>query len=149
MIPFGLTPEQFSQRFLKSLKYLSNRSIQNVRGLLNEPILPAVRQVELQVFVDAENYGSPSIWLYLVGDNMKTSENSRELSLRLDNLEEVDERYFTNFDFGGASIMANVLKTWFAECWWKAGGWNYKVPVMLDVHDGHGDGQVIQLTEVM
>jgi hypothetical protein len=149
MIPFGLTSEQFSHRLRRSLNGLSNKSIQSVRGLLNEPILDAVRCIEFQVFVDADNYGSPSIWLYFVGDNMKSSEISRELPLNLDELEEVDERYFTSFDFGGVSMMANALKTWFAESWWKAGGWDYGVPVVLDVHDGYGDGQKIQLTELV
>lgn len=147
MISFGLTPQQFSQRFRKSLDGLSKASILRIRNLLNEPTPIAIRSAEVQVFVDTENYGTPSLWLYFVGDNVKTSQASREVQLGLEELEEVDEQYFTNFAFGGPHLMADALKTWFAECWWKAGGWDYGVPVDVDVHDGYGDGHKIHLSE--
>ena len=72
---------------------------------------------------------------------------SLELSLGLEDTEAFDSRFFTNEKFGGLAIAANALKAWFSECWWKAGGWGYAVPVSLGVHDGHGDGKTIKLTE--
>ncbi|MQA40355.1 hypothetical protein [Rugamonas aquatica] len=147
MIQFGLTQKQFTQGYLQSLDGLSAHSIQCISNLLRQPINAAVRSVEFQVFVDAENHGAPSIWVYFIGDNIKTSERSSEMALKLDELDELDDRYFTDFDFGGVNMIAHALTSWFAECWKKAGGWDYGVPAVLDVHDGFGDGRRIQLTE--
>ncbi|MBA5635513.1 hypothetical protein H3H37_00320 [Duganella sp. LX20W] len=132
---------------MRSLDGLSGHSIQCIRSFLNEPLSVAVRSVEFQLFVDAENYGAPSIWAYFVGDDLKTSERSCEMALNLDELEELDGRYFTDFKFGGVNLIADVLKSWFADCWLKAGGWGFGVPAVLDVHDGFGDGRRIQLTK--
>ncbi len=78
---------------------------------------------------------------------MKTSETSRELKLSFHELAELDELYFSDSDFSGVNLMADTLKAWFAECWWKAGGWDYKVSAEVGVHDGHGHSGAIQLTE--
>ena len=78
MIPFGLAAKQFSQRLSQSLDGLSDASIESIRILLSQPINATVRSVEFQVFIDAENHGAPSIWMYFVGDNIRTSESSRE-----------------------------------------------------------------------
>jgi hypothetical protein len=131
---------------MQSLDGISNASIQIIRSTLAEPLHVAVRRVELQIFVDADNYAIPGVWMYFVGENMKTSETSRELGLHLNKLEDIDELYFSNYDFGGLDLIADIVKAWVAECWWKAGGWDYKVPAVLDVHDGHGNGERIQLT---
>jgi hypothetical protein len=147
MIPFGLDQNQFSQRLIRSLEDLSDHSIQCIRGFLLQPIPAAVQSVEFQLFVDAENCGAPSIWAYFFGDNLKSSERSREVALNLDELEEMDDRYFTDFKFSGVNLMADVLKSWFADCWWKAGGGDFGVPAVLDVHDGFGDRRSIQLTK--
>jgi hypothetical protein len=132
---------------MRSLDGLSNHSVQCIRGFLRQPISATVRSVEFQVFVDAENCGAPTIWAYFVGDSLRTSERSFEVALNLDELEEFDERYFTDFKFGGVNLIADVLKSWFADCWFKAGGWDFEVPAVLDVHDGYGDGRRIQLTK--
>jgi len=131
---------------MRSLDGLSDQSVQCIRDFLRQPLSAAVLSVEFQLFVDAENYGAPSIFAYFIGDNLKTSERSCEIPLNLNELEELDDRYFTDFKFGGVNLIADVLKSWFAECWWKAGGWEFGVPVVLDVHDGFGDGRRVQLT---
>ncbi len=70
-----------------------------------------------------------------------------ELSIGLDVMEDFDENYFTNPEFGGLDIAANSVKSWFAECWRKAGGWSYAVPTEVAVHDGFGDGKSIELSD--
>ena len=54
--------------------------------------------------------------------------------------------YFAD-GFGGVDLLADTLQAWFAECWWKAGGWAWPIPLWLHVHDGFGDGRGIALTE--
>ena len=58
---------------------------------------------------------------------------------------------FLQVGFGGAFwlniLLADTLQAWFAECWWKAGGWAWPIPLWLHVHDGFGDGRGIALTE--
>ncbi|WP_200882016.1 hypothetical protein [Nitrincola sp. A-D6] len=70
-----------------------------------------------------------------------------ELSVGLENMEPFDERYFSDEEFNGLTLAANTIKYWFAECWWKAGGWSYAVPAKVWVHDGFGDGKAVELSE--
>lgn len=57
-----------------------------------------------------------------------------------------DERYFESDEFPGIALQANSCKAWFAECWWKAGGWAYALPAEVVIHDDFGDGERIILT---
>jgi hypothetical protein len=43
------------------------------------------------------------------------------------------------------NIQADVTKVWLAEWLWKAGGWDYPLPVEVAVHDEYGDGERILL----
>lgn len=70
-----------------------------------------------------------------------------ELSVNLEEMDEFDAEYFSSDAFPGTDLVANTIKAWLAECWWKAGGWSYPVPVKLWVHDGYGDGKPIELSE--
>jgi len=65
----------------------------------------------------------------------------------LQGLNTFDERFFTDGDFAGLHAAADVLKAWFAECWWKAGGWSYPIPTGVRVHDDYGDAETVSLTE--
>jgi len=58
-----------------------------------------------------------------------------------------DEHYFESDAFPGIDLQAVTLRRWFAECWWKAGGWGYPLAVEIWIHDGFGDGERIILTE--
>lgn len=69
------------------------------------------------------------------------------LSVGLENMEAFDERYFSDEEFNGITLVVNATKLWFSECWWKAGGWNYAVPTKVWIHDGFGDGKAIELSE--
>lgn len=69
-----------------------------------------------------------------------------DLALGLGHAPDFDEAYFAD-GFGGVDLLADTLQAWFAECWWKAGGWAWPIPLWLHVHDGFGDGRGIALTE--
>lgn len=113
-----------------------------------------VQFAEVEVFLD-EFGGAPSVWIYYRGENNRIDSRdqsifpgrSLDLQLPLSHLAEFDEGYFTG-EFRGLFLAANVVSSWFSECWWKAGGWNYAVATSLSVHDDRGDGSAIQLTEI-
>ena len=155
MVPFTLSQNQFADQYRRSLDRLSPHAIQQFRELFAREVPTTVETAEVQLFLDADNYGAPSAWIYFSGEDNKVDNvdqsifpgRSLELQIGLDQIEELDERYFSDHEFGGLNLMANVLKNWFAECWWKAGGWMYSVPAKVQVHDGFGDGHYVQLTK--
>ena len=75
-----------------------------------------------------------------------TAGKALDLALGLGHAPDFDEAYFAD-GFGGVGLLADTLQAWFAECWWKAGGWAWPIPLWLHVHDGFGDGRGIALTE--
>ncbi len=123
------------------------------------PINPNVQFAHSEIFLD-EYGGAPSVYIYYRGENNKVDHKdetlfagrSLDLELPLAALAEFDERYFISLEdgereFPGLELAGNILKSWFAECWWKAGGWGYPLPTTVSVHDDWGDGSAIKLTE--
>ena len=49
-------------------------------------------------------------------------------------------------EFSIPDITVDLIKTWFSECWWKAGGWDYRLKVEVQGHDGFGNGELILLS---
>ncbi|ARP52885.1 hypothetical protein ALFP_0998 [Alcaligenes faecalis] len=119
------------------------------------PVPDSVADAEVQIFFGDDGLETPSAWIYYRGDNNKVDSNdpsifpgrAMELSIGLDRMNAFHEDYFLDEAFDGLSIAANTTKAWFAECWWKAGGWSYAVPVTVWVHDGFGDAAGIELSE--
>lgn len=155
MVPFGLSQEQFSIRYRRCLERASSHLINQLRELLHRPVPNSVKEAEVQIFLGEDGLDLPSAWIYYRGENNKVDHTdpsifpgrALELSVGLEEMDEFDEGYFTDENFGGLTLAANLVKNWFAECWWKAGGWSYSVPVLVWVHDGFGDGKSIQLSE--
>lgn len=153
MVPFGLSEDSFCSRYKRELDRSSPATIAALRELLQRPVEIGVSTAHCEIFV-GEDGGAPSIWVYYRGDSNKVdgtdlrlfAGRSLDLGLPLSKLSDFDERYFGE-EFRGNYLSANLLKAWFAEMWWKAGGWTYAVPASLKVHDDLGDGNVVQLTE--
>lgn len=154
MIPFRLNQKQFQERYAQCLDRLSSACIAELRTLLARPLPDDVKLADVQLFPGDDDPFIPAVWIYFQGDNNRVDKSdtgifpgrSLELALGLESVEEFDERYYTNEKFDGLNLRAGVLKSWFAECWWKAGGWVYPLPVSLYVHDGDGKG--IRLSEL-
>jgi hypothetical protein len=159
MVPFGLTQPQFSARYQRELDRVSLSVIASLRTLFTRPINPNVQFAHSEIFLD-EYGGAPSVYIYYRGENNKVDHKdetlfagrSLDLELPLSALAEFDERYFISLEdgereFPGLELAGNILKSWFSECWWKAGGWAYPLPTTVSVHDDWGDGNVIKLTE--
>lgn len=156
VVPFKLKPTQFEQRYRRGLDKLSPLAIAALRVLLARPIEPGVTAAEVQVFVPEDDPHEPSVWIYYTGPDNKVDAGddtlhagrSLELKLGFESLEAFDERFYSDDGYGGLDIVARVLTAWFAECWWKAGGWACALPVLLAVHDGHGGQPPCKLTEL-
>ena len=159
MIPFGLNESQFSVRYRRELDRVSASVIAALRSHLARAVKPGVQVVSVEIFVD-EYGGAPSAYIYYHGEHNKVDRTDQslfagramDLQLPLNTLAEFDERYFLSledgeFEFPGLHLAGNILKSWVAECWWKAGGWTYPVPTTVSVHDDRGDGNAIQLTD--
>lgn len=155
MVPFGLTQEQFISRYRKFLELASSKFISQLREVLKTPVPDSVTSAEVQIFFGDDGLSTPNAWIYFDGKNKKIDHKDQsifpgralDLALQVEGADDFDERYFTDETFGGLSIVANTVKSWFAECWWKAGGWSYPIKVEVWIHDGFGDGKSIILTE--
>lgn len=152
-IPFGLSEDQFATRFRGMLEKHSSALITEMRELLGKPIGNDVTSASIEIFLDEYGESGPSIGIYFDGPNKRVDNSDQSifpgrhipLAEFARKLEPFDNTYFTDEDFGGLHIQADVAKTWFAEWWWKAGGWDYAIPLEITVHDDYGDGDSIQL----
>ncbi len=152
-IPFGLTAEQYATRFRGLLEKHSPTLLAELRKVLATPIGAGVTSASVVVFLDEYREGGPRVGLYFDGKDKKVDHSDptifpgRHLSLAeyLHGLPTFDPRYFSDDTFGALNIQADVTKAWFAEWWWKAGGWDYPLPVEIAVHDDYGNAEVIQL----
>jgi hypothetical protein len=155
MVPFGLTLNQFVNRYKRCLNRASPHLIDELRSLFIHHVPSSVKSAEVQIFLGEDGLDRPAAWIYYSGDNNKIDSSnlsifpgrSMKLSIGLESMDKFDESYFTDPEFGGLSAAANAIKSWFAECWWKAGGWNYLVPARVVVHDDFGDGENMELSE--
>lgn len=153
MIPFGLTTPQFAARYQKAILLSEGACIQLVRELISLTVPEDVATAKVEIFLDDEG-GAPDFWIYFSGKNNRVNSEEKSIfpgralriELDLSSLTEFDKRYFTS-EFQGNTVAAGILKKWFSECWWKAGGWSYAVPTTLAVHDGLDGSGIIKLTE--
>lgn len=154
MIPFGLSPEQFRERYRRDLQRAAPGVIQHLRETLRQPLEEGLRDGEIQLFLGEDGRDAAEAWLYLNGASNRVDASdprlfpgkALDLALGLGHAPDFDEAYFAD-GFGGVDLLADTLQAWFAECWWKAGGWAWPIPLWLHVHDGFGDGRGIALTE--
>lgn len=156
MIPFKLSPAQFRERYQRGLERASRTAIAAIAAQLALPLDAQIQRVELEIFVGEEDPHEPAVWIYYQGRNNRVDNaepglfpgKSVALNLGLETLEDFHERFFTDEKFGGLDIVAQVLTAWVAECWWKAGGWRFPLPALLQVHDGFGAGKPVKLTDI-
>lgn len=143
MVPYGLNPDQFSSMYRQRLARLSRGAIDAIRTHLALPIGLGVERASIVMFIE-ENADAPAAWIYYEGANNRVDSKdmgifpgrSMELAIGLEQLSDVDERYFSDPDaFPGVELSVPLLSRWLAECWWKAGGWSYPLPTVLNVHD--------------
>ena len=155
-IPFCLTQSQFAQRFRAMLDKHSADLLVEIRALLSLPIGDGVTSASIVIFMDEFGERGPSFGLYFDGPNRRidSSDDSifpgRAMAIaeyieELYEQEQFAPQYFSDKDFGALDLQTNITKAWFAEWWWKAGGWDYPVPVDITAHNDFGDGNDIHL----
>lgn len=156
MIPFGLTEKQFLIKYGKCLDKSARFFINELRELFTKPIPPTVSHAEVEIFLNDHNDAvTPDAAIYYSGENNKVDQNDQSifagrvisLPFGIEKMALFDPKYFDEEFFDGKNLIADTVKTWFAECWWKAGGWSYPISVTLHVHDDFGDGTIVNLTE--
>ena len=143
MVPYGLNQDAFASMYQRKLDHLSDPMIRSLQRLLALPLDSDVDEASVEIFLDDDG-AAPTIWAYWRGRNNKVDHTdpglfagrSLEVDVDLSRLADIDERYFTGpAAFPGHELTAALLLRWFAEAWWKAGGWAYAVPATVAVHD--------------
>lgn len=143
MVPYGLNQEQFVAMYRRKLDGRAAGAIAAIRALIGRSVGAGVREAHVVIF-PGEDGSAPAAWAYFSGKNNKVDSSdpsifpgrSLELPLGLEELSEIDEQYFVEPEqFPGTELIVPFLSRWFAECWWKAGGWSYPLPTVLTVHD--------------
>lgn len=156
MIPFGLTEKQFIIKYRKCLDKSARFFINELCQLFTKKIPQTVSHAEVEIFLNDDNDAVISdAVIYYLGENNKVDQSDQaifagrviNLPFCIEKIALFDPKYFDEKFFDGKNLIADTFKMWFAECWWKAGGWTYSIPVKLHVHDDFGDGTIINLTE--
>ena len=122
MIPFGLSKEQFQTRYRRCLELASQHLIDELRKLFSISVPNSVKDAEVQIFLGEDGLDIPTAWIYYRGENNKVDHSdlsifpgrAMELSVGLENIEPFDERYFSDEEFNGLTLAANIIKYWFA-----------------------------------
>lgn len=146
MVPFVLTESQFVTRYRQCLDRASSRFIDSLRTLFAVNVPETIAEAEVQVFIGDDGIQSPNACIYYQGAHNKVDHADPSLfpgkSLELISLAEFVDEFHPSYyseEFGGSHLVADTVKTWIAECWWKAGGWSYPIPAWVRVHDDWGD----------
>ena len=141
-LPERMTIDSLNKVYIKELERHSNQLINEIKSFLSEPIPSDVKEASVEVFPDEYGDGYTSIGLYLTRSTTKHipfAEYVKDLPL-------IDVQSYEE-EISIPDLVVNHVKQWFSECWWKAGGWEYNVPIVVYGHEGFGDGESIKITK--
>ena len=141
-LPEGLPEKVIRDAYVKELTRHSSQLIQEVRDFINTAVDDDVKDATVEVFPDEYGDGYVSIGFYFRGPttkHVKFADYANDLPL-------IDTQAYNEDDIYVADLVVDLVKQWFAESWYKAGGWDYPLAVTLYGHDGFGNGEVIDLT---
>ena len=141
-LPNGLPEKVIKDAYDKELSRHSNQLIQEIRDFIKEPISSETKDATVEIFPDEYGDGHASIGLYLNGVTTKHIEfasYAKDLPL-------IDIQSYNENDIYVADLVVDLVKYWFAECWYKACGWDYPLAISVYGHEGFGEGNVIDIT---
>jgi len=141
-LPNGMTIDSLKRVYKKELERHSNQLINEIKSFLSEPIPSDIKEASIEVFPDEYGDGYTSVGLYLTGNTTKHipfAEYVKDLLL-IDVASYEEEVSIPDF-------VVDLVKQWFSECWWKAGGWEYNIPIEVYGHEGFGNGESIKITK--
>jgi len=144
-LPPNIPSEKVAGIFRDSLEKMSDGLIEQIHGFIERPVANDVDAAEFQIFPDEYCDGASSIWMYFSGANNKVDSTddrlfagrSLEFLSDFSALPTLDLESYEDFDY--TNSLLGLIQDWFSECWWKAGGWYYPVPVMIMGHEGFGN----------
>lgn len=142
VLPEGLDEAIISKTYLSELERHSNTLITEIKSFLLEAIDTDVRDASVEVFPDEYGDGYTSVGFYFRGKSIRHVTFAEYVN----DLPAIDVMSYQENDVFVPDIVVDLVKRWFAECWFKAGGWDYPLAVELKGHDCYGDGEVIVLT---
>lgn len=142
ILPDGLDEKTVSRAYTSELERHSNTLITEIRSFLLETIDTDVLDASVEVFPDEYGDGYTSVGFYFRGKSIRHIAFAEYVN----DLPAIDAMSYQENDILVPDIVVDLVKRWFAECWFKAGGWDYPIAVGINGHDGYGDGEVIVLT---
>ena len=153
-LPPNIPIDKVENIYLDELNKISDTLIGKINIFIKTVPQESVESAEFQVFPDEDCEGESSIWMYFDGKNKKIDRNdeslfagkSVEFFTEFASLPTLDLDQYEELDY--ADMLVDLIVRWFAECWWKAGGWYYPVHVEILGHDGFGSVDKIELTEI-
>jgi len=137
-----LTEDSIIRVYEKELDRHSEQLIQEIKKFISAPLSDEVKEASVEVFPDEYGDGYTGIGLYLTGKTTKHvpfADYVRDLPL-------VDIAWYRENDIYIADLVVDLVKKWFSESWFKAGGWEYPIAIEVGGHDGFGNGNFIKLT---
>lgn len=147
-LPAKLTPELACRIVRRELSRFMELQIEEFRRIIKTPLEPCVQETCILVFPDKEGEADLlNAWMYFTGKASRVDHNDprhfagRSLPLcgyDHDSLPRIGSNIYTAEI---AEQIADSIKTWLAQCWWKAGGWDFTVPAHVSVAEGLGNNE--------
>lgn len=141
-LPANMPIDAIERVYIKELHRYSDQLINEIKQFLHTPMIDNVTSGTVEVFPDEDGDGVLSIGLYLKAElthYIPFTEDVKDLPM-------IDVSAYEEESLVG--LIVDLTQQWFAESWWKAGGWDYSLPLMVYGHDGFGSGDLIKLTSI-
>lgn len=142
-LPNGLPEDAIENVFREELEKHSNTLIDEIKEFLSAPLSDQVIEGSVEVFSDEYCDGYTGIGLYL----KEKATKHYPFADYVRNLPGIDVHSYMEEDIYIPDIVVDLVKDWFSECWFKAGGWDFPLALEISGHDGYGNGRAIKLTK--
>ncbi|MCE7991768.1 MAG: hypothetical protein HEP71_07305 [Roseivirga sp.] len=140
-LPQGIPIDAIERVYTKELDRYSDELINEIKSFLKTPLKEDVIEGSVEIFPDEYGDGVLSIGLYL------RAELTEHIPF-LDKVKDLPMIDLTGYEEENlVDLIVDITQRWFAESWWKAGGWEFKLPLTVYGHDGFGSGTAINLTK--
>lgn len=153
IVPFGLSGAHLFGVFRGFLRRHSHELYDELKTLLSKPLAPEVQSARLAIFADDADDGFVSVVLQVSGRaklpdpllDVIQSGQTIPLCEYLVGMPHIDVAY-RKAGIDVADIVADALREWLTEWWWKAGGWDFPIPIATWVHGDFGELEDRDLT---
>ena len=152
-IPEQVPASKVIEILTQSLHKKSDELIDKIHEFLKEELEENVSSAEFVIFPEEYGYSANSIWMYLDGKDKRLGKDDPSLFAgksfdfysSFEQIPLIAESTYEEINY--PHLITDIIHNWFKECWWKAGGWYYNVPVTIIGHDGWGHLEHSELTK--